>query len=69
MNLHDDNFGHWDSDVYESESYEDALAFYNYIQRTNVTKVCMGCQREVEIQPQYSYCDSCATARENGWEY
>jgi uncharacterized OB-fold protein len=60
---YDDNFGH-----YEIESEED-IEFYHRMQRTNVRKKCQGCGRIVRIQPQYSYCDRCATEIEHGRDF
>lgn len=55
---YDDNFGHW-----EIESEED-VEFYHRVQRRNVRKTCEGCGREVMLQPDYGYCNDCATRRE-----
>ncbi len=57
---YDDNYGH-----YEIDSQED-IDFYHAVQKRSVTKTCLGCGRTVRLQPQYGYCDSCATARERG---
>jgi hypothetical protein len=57
---YDENFGH-----YEINSEED-VEFYHQIQRTNVKKICEGCGQTVRIQPQYAYCNSCATKLERG---
>ena len=62
MNYYDDNFG-W----VEVEDEED-MAFYRRIQSSNVEKQCQGCDRTVSIQPQYAYCDSCATRIERGMD-
>jgi len=59
---YDDNFGHWDMND------PDALEFYHDVQRRSVTKKCQGCGRKVKILPDYAYCDSCATKREQGWD-
>ena len=59
----DDNFGEWDM------SEEGSEEFYREIQRTNVRKKCLGCSQWVKIQPQYAYCDSCATKKEQGWDF
>lgn len=59
---YDDNFGHWDMD-----SDED-VEFYHEVQRKSVTKKCQGCGRKVKLMPDYAYCDSCATKREQGWD-
>ena len=59
----DSNFGHWDIED------DDDLAHYHETQRTNVEKVCAGCERTVMLQPQYDVCDSCATKREQGWDF
>jgi hypothetical protein len=62
MEYYDDNFGHWEIND------EDDLEHYRRTQATNVRKKCQGCGRMVSIQPQYGYCDSCATKREQGWD-
>lgn len=59
---YDDNFG-W----YEIEGEED-VEFYQQMQATNVEKQCQGCGRMVRIQPDYAYCNSCATIIEQGGE-
>jgi hypothetical protein len=58
----DDNFGH-----YEIESQDD-VDFYHEVQRKSVWKKCDGCGKKVKIMPHYGYCNTCATARENGWD-
>ncbi len=60
---YDDNYGHWE-DMDDPDNRE----HYRRTQQTNVTKKCAGCGRKVHIQPQYSYCNSCATKREQGWD-
>ncbi len=60
----DDNFGAWDMD----DDPEGNLEFYEYCQRESVEKECVGCGRTVRILPQYAYCDSCATKREQGFD-
>ena len=62
VTYYDENFGH-----YDIESEED-IEFYNQVQRNSVEKTCRGCDRKVRIMPQYAYCDSCATKREQGWD-
>lgn len=57
---YDDNYGEYDIQD------EDDIAFYRERQRTNVRKKCKGCGRMVSIQPDYAYCNSCATKIENG---
>lgn len=59
---YDDNYGQ-----YEIESQED-IDFYYERQRTNVFKHCAGCGRKVRIQPDYAYCNSCASKREQGMD-
>jgi hypothetical protein len=59
---YDDNFGH-----YEIESEED-VAFYFSVQARSTEKTCEGCGRRVKLMPQYGYCNSCATKREQGWD-
>ena len=61
---YDDNFGHW-HDMDDPEMRE----FYFETQRTNVRKRCEGCGRMVSIQPQYGYCNACATIRESGGDF
>jgi hypothetical protein len=59
---YDDNFGH-----YEIED-EDDVEFYHQVQRESVTKKCQGCGRKVKLRPDYAYCNSCADARERGYD-
>ena len=47
----------------------DAQDFYHFVQATNVEKECAGCGNLVKIQPQYAYCDRCATAIERGADF
>jgi len=61
---YDDNFGHWE-DMDDPDNQE----FYKEVQRKSVRKKCQGCGRMVKIMPDYAYCDSCATRREQGWDY
>jgi hypothetical protein len=61
--FYDDNFGEWE-DMDDPDSRE----FYAQIQKTNVLKKCQGCGRRVRIQPQYAYCNSCATKLERGMD-
>lgn len=60
---YDDNFGHYNIET------EDDVEFYWSMQRQSVTKKCHGCGRMVKIKRDYAYCNSCADAREQGWEY
>ena len=62
ITYYDDNFGHWDIED------EDDMKHYRRMQETNVEKECAGCHRMVMLQPQYGYCDSCATKIEQGWD-
>jgi hypothetical protein len=62
ITYYDDNFGHWDIED------EDEMEHYHRTQETNVEKECAGCHRMVMLQPQYGYCNSCATKREQGWD-
>ena len=62
--MYDDNYGWW-----ENDGDEDTREFYERTQRTNVSKVCRGCGRRVNIQPQYAYCNACADAIERGGEF
>lgn len=66
---YDDNFGVWEGMDPSHPDYEDNVRFYRRLQRTNVEKTCQGCGRKVRIQPHYAYCDSCATKREQGWDF
>lgn len=59
---YDDNYG-----TYDIESEED-IEFYHERQQTNVPKRCAGCDRQVMIQPDYAYCNSCATKIEQGMD-
>jgi hypothetical protein len=59
---YDENFGHW-----EIESEED-IEFYKQVQKESVVKKCAGCGRKVKLRPDYAYCNSCATKREQGWD-
>ena len=61
----DDNFGTWDMD----DDPEAMMDFYDHVQEHSVEKECAGCGRLVRIMPQYAYCDSCATKREQGWDF
>ena len=58
----DDNFG-----VYDIESPDD-VEFYHQVQRESVWKTCEGCGRRVKLRPDYGYCNSCATKREQGMD-
>lgn len=60
---YDDNFGHWDI------RDEDDREFYRQVAKRSVWKKCQGCGRKVKLMPQYGYCDSCATRREQGWDF
>lgn len=68
MNMHDDNYGHWQFDG-SADDQAELMDFYRQCQRTNVTKVCKRCERTVRIQPQYAICNSCADAIERGMDY
>lgn len=59
----DDNFGCWDG-----MDDPDMQDFYRDVQKRSVWKRCEGCGRKVKILPEYGYCDSCATKREQGWD-
>lgn len=61
---YDDNFGHWDG-MDEPEMRD----FYDHVQRNSVEKICVGCNQKVKIMPQYDVCDSCATKREQGFDF
>jgi len=60
---YDDNFGHWDVEG------EEDLEFYKKVQEISIEKECVGCRRIVKIMPQYDVCNSCATQREQGWDF
>ena len=59
---YDDNYGR-----YEIDGPED-VEFYRQVQSTNVRKRCSGCDRMVNIQPHYAYCNSCADKLERGMD-
>ena len=61
---YDDNYGEW-----EDMNDPDMQDFYLETQRTNVEKRCEGCGRIVRIQPDYAYCNRCASIREVGGEF
>lgn len=61
---YDDNYGNWDD-----MDDPDMVDFYHQTQRQSVSKKCKGCGRMVRIKPEYGYCDSCATKREQGWDF
>jgi hypothetical protein len=63
MSYYDDNFGHYDI------RDESDIEFYREVQRRSVVKTCQGCGQKVRLMPQYGYCDSCATKREQGWDF
>jgi hypothetical protein len=60
---YDDNFGFWEIDD------EDDLEHYRQTQKTNVLKKCKGCGHKVRIQPDYAYCNGCATKIERGMDF
>jgi hypothetical protein len=60
---YDDNFGH-----YNIEDESD-IEFYHEMQAQSVHKICKDCGQEVFIKHDYAICDSCANARERGWQY
>jgi len=60
---YDDNFGYW-----EGMDDPDMVDFYHRVQRENVQKVCLGCERKVRIRPDYAYCGPCADKIEAGWD-
>lgn len=60
--FHDSNFGCWEVND------EDDVDFYFHVQATNVRRVCDGCGGTFMLQPQYAYCNSCADARERGYD-
>ncbi len=62
MVYYDDNYGQYDI------RDEDDVAFYKETQKQSVRKKCLGCGRMVRIKPEYGYCNSCATKREQGWD-
>ena len=61
---YDDNYGYW-----EGMDDPDMQEFYRETQRASVLKKCEGCGRKVKIRPDYAYCNSCATKREQGWDF
>ena len=64
MNYYDDNYGHWDD-----MDDPDMKDFYFQTQRTNKRKKCEGCGNMGSIQPNYAYCNACATKREHGIDF
>jgi hypothetical protein len=42
--------------------------FYRQVQAESVRKKCQGCGNMVSLRPQYGYCNSCADAREKGYD-
>lgn len=62
MTYCDDNFGD-----YEIRD-EDDIAFYRSVQAESVKKTCQGCGRTVKLRPDYAYCNTCATKREQGFD-
>lgn len=60
---YDDNYGWYDIED------QDGVDFYHEVQQRSVEKKCVGCGRRVKIQPQYDVCNSCATKREQGWDF
>ena len=64
MNAYDDNYGQW-----EGMDDPDMQAFFRETQATNVEKECQGCGNMVSIQPNYAYCNTCATKREHGIDF
>jgi len=63
--MFDDNFGWYE---YDSSDEQDTREFYREVQSRNVSKMCRGCGRRVNILPQYAYCNSCADALERGMD-
>ncbi len=59
----DDNFGTW-----EDMDNPDNREFYQQVQKESVWKKCQGCGRRVKLRPDYAYCNSCATKREQGFD-
>ena len=60
MTYYDDNFGHWNINGDESET------FYRHVQGNSNRKECRGCGNTVSLLPQYAYCNSCADKIERG---
>ena len=60
MPYYDDNYGTWDHMDPNDPDFEDNLEFYNQVQKESVVKVCIQCNREVKIRPEYEICNSCA---------
>lgn len=59
--FYDDNFGSWD-DMNDPDMRE----FYRDVQRRSIVKVCVLCNRQVKILPQYDKCDNCMRKLESG---
>ena len=63
---YDDNFGCWND--MDGPDGEDNREFYRQVQAESVRKKCQGCGNMVSLRPQYGYCNSCADARERGYD-
>ena len=61
---YDDNFGTWDD-----MDDPDMVEFYHSVQERSVETECYGCGYTFMLLPGYGYCDSCATKREQGWDF
>lgn len=61
ISYHDDNFGNWDG-----MDDPDMVDFYHQVQRESVEKECENCGCKVKLRPQYSICNDCADALEQG---
>jgi hypothetical protein len=58
--VYEDNFGFWDIDGQEED------AFFDYVQRQSVKRICDRCDRPVRLMPSKTLCASCVTALECG---
>lgn len=48
---------------------EDDIKFLEDVHKRSRRKKCQGCGRSVRILPEYAYCNSCATKREQGFDF
>jgi hypothetical protein len=56
-NNYEDNFGY-----YSVGDDKDELAFFYYIKRTSVLKICARCNQMVYLQPNKEICATCSEA-------
>jgi hypothetical protein len=58
--IYEHNFGFWEIDGQVEQ------AFFEYVQRQSVQKICNRCERRVRLMPAKTLCASCASALECG---